>query len=222
MIILKDLEKVYTTDEIETQALTQINLEVKNGEFLSVMGPSGCGKSTLLNLIGLLDEPTGGSVNIDGNRFENWSDKELAAFRNAKLGFVFQSFHLINDLPVIDNVELPLLYRKGISGKKRRSMALEALERVGLSTRTRHYPSQLSGGQKQRVAIARAVVGKPEIILADEPTGNLDSKMGENIIGILEKLNKEEKSTVIMVTHDENLSKRTDRVIHLFDGMQVN
>ena len=222
MIILKDLEKVYTTDEIETQALNQINLEVKDGEFLSVMGPSGCGKSTLLNLIGLLDEPTGGTVNIDGNRFEDWSDKELAAFRNAKLGFVFQSFHLINDLPVIDNVELPLLYRKGISGKKRRSMALEALERVGLSTRTRHYPTQLSGGQKQRVAIARAVVGKPEIILADEPTGNLDSKMGENIIGILEKLNKEEKTTVIMVTHDENLSKRTDRVIHLFDGMQVN
>jgi putative ABC transport system ATP-binding protein len=222
MIILKDLEKVYTTDEIETQALNQINLEVKDGEFLSVMGPSGCGKSTLLNLIGLLDEPTGGTVNIDGNRFEDWSDKELAAFRNAKLGFVFQSFHLINDLPVIDNVELPLLYRKGISGKKRRSMALEALERVGLSTRTRHYPTQLSGGQKQRVAIARAVVGKPEIILADEPTGNLDSKMGENIIGILEKLNKEEKTTIIMVTHDENLSKRTDRVIHLFDGMQVN
>ncbi len=222
MIILKDLEKVYTTDEIETQALNQINLEVKDGEFLSVMGPSGCGKSTLLNLIGLLDEPTGGSVDIDGNRFESWSDKELAAFRNAKLGFVFQSFHLINDLPVLDNVELPLLYRKGISGKKRRGMALEALERVGLSTRTRHYPSQLSGGQKQRVAIARAVVGRPEIILADEPTGNLDSKMGENIIGILEKLNREEKTTVIMVTHDENLSKRTDRVIHLFDGMQVN
>jgi len=222
MIILKDLEKVYTTDEIETQALTRINLEVKNGEFLSVMGPSGCGKSTLLNMIGLLDVPTGGMVDIDGNHFDGWSDKALAAFRNEKLGFIFQSFHLINDLPVIDNVELPLLYRKGISGKQRRTMAMEALERVGLSTRTRHYPTQLSGGQKQRVAIARAVVGRPEIILADEPTGNLDSKMGENIIGILEKLNKEEKTTVIMVTHDENLSKRTDRVVHLFDGMQVN
>ena len=222
MIILKDLEKVYTTDEIETQALTRINLEVKNGEFLSVMGPSGRGKSTLLNMIGLLDVPTGGTVDIDGNLFDGWSDKALAAFRNEKLGFIFQSFHLINDLPVIDNVELPLLYRKGISGKQRRTMAIEALERVGLSTRTRHYPTQLSGGQKQRVAIARAVVGRPEIILADEPTGNLDSKMGENIIGILGKLNREEKTTVVMVTHDENLSRRTDRVIHLFDGMQVN
>jgi len=222
MIILKDLEKVYATVEIETQALKQINLEIKKGEFLSVMGPSGCGKSTLLNMIGLLDNPSGGSVDIDGNMFEGWSDKALAAFRNSKLGFIFQSFHLINDLPVIDNVELPLLYRKGISGKQRRTMAIEALERVGLSTRTRHYPTQLSGGQKQRVAIARAVVGRPEIILADEPTGNLDSKMGENIIGILEKLNREEKTTVVMVTHDENLSRRTDRVIHLFDGMQVN
>lgn len=222
MIILKDLEKVYTTDEIETQALSGINLEVKEGEFLSVMGPSGCGKSTLLNMIGLLDNPTGGTVMIDGNEFEGWTDKSLASFRNEKLGFIFQSFHLINDLPVIDNVELPLLYRKGISGKQRRSMALEALERVGLSTRTRHYPTQLSGGQKQRVAIARAVVGQPRIILADEPTGNLDSKMGESIIGILEKLNKEDKATVIMVTHDELLSRRTDRVIHLFDGMQVN
>ncbi len=222
MIILKDLEKVYTTDEIETQALSGINLEVKDGEFLSVMGPSGCGKTTLLNMIGLLDIPTGGSVTIDDNDFEGWTDKPLAAFRNEKLGFIFQSFHLINDLPVIDNVELPLLYRKGISGKQRRNMALEALERVGLSTRTRHYPSQLSGGQKQRVAIARAVVGRPRILLADEPTGNLDSKMGESIIGILEKLNREDKATVIMVTHDEQLSRRTDRVIHLFDGMQVN
>ena len=222
MIILKNVEKVYTTDEIETQALIQINLEVKDGEFLTVMGPSGCGKSTLLNMIGLLDIPTGGTIDIDGNQFEGWSDKALAAFRNEKLGFIFQSFHLINDLSVVDNVELPLLYRKGISGRQRREMAMEALERVGLSTRTRHYPTQLSGGQKQRVAIARAIVGKPEIILADEPTGNLDSKMGENIIGILEKLNREEKATVIMVTHDENLSRRSDRVIHLFDGMQIN
>lgn len=222
MITLKDIEKVYTTDEIETQALTRINLEVKNGEFLSVMGPSGCGKSTLLNMIGLLDIPTGGTIEIDGNQFEGWTDKALAAFRNEKLGFIFQSFHLINDLSVVDNVELPLLYRKGISGRQRREMAMEALERVGLSTRIRHYPTQLSGGQKQRVAIARAIVGQPEIILADEPTGNLDSKMGESIIGILEKLNREEKATVIMVTHDENLSRRSDRVIHLFDGMQIN
>jgi putative ABC transport system ATP-binding protein len=222
MIILRDLEKVYTTNEIETQALSGINLEVREGEFLSVMGPSGCGKSTLLNMIGLLDVPTGGTVTIDGNEFTAWTDRSLAAFRNENLGFIFQSFHLINDLPVVDNVELPLLYRKSMSGKQRRKMALEALERVGLSTRTRHYPNQLSGGQKQRVAIARAVVGQPRIILADEPTGNLDSKMGESIIGILEKLNRVDKTTVIMVTHDELLSRRTHRVIHLFDGMQVN
>lgn len=222
MITLKNLEKVYQTDEIETVALSNINLTIEKGDFVSVMGPSGCGKSTLLNMVGLLDIPTNGSVTIDDNLIDAWADKKLARFRNHKLGFIFQSFHLINDLPVLDNVELPLLYRKGVSGKERKRKALEALEKVGLSARTKHYPSQLSGGQKQRVAIARAIVGRPEIILADEPTGNLDSKMGSEIMAILENLNKNEKTTIVMVTHDERLANNTNRIIHLFDGMQVN
>jgi putative ABC transport system ATP-binding protein len=222
MITLRNIEKVYQTDEIETVALSNINLEIGKNEFLSVMGPSGCGKSTLLNLIGLLDLPTKGSVEIDNHSFEGWKDKKLAAFRNQKLGYIFQSFHLINDLSVTDNVELPLLYRKGVSGKERRRRALEAIEKVGLSARAKHYPTQLSGGQKQRVAIARAIVGNPEIILADEPTGNLDSNMGNEIMEILHNLNKNDHTTIVMVTHDERLAKKTNRVIHLFDGMQVN
>ena len=222
MIKLHNLEKVYQAEEIETVALTSINLEIEKNEFLSVMGPSGCGKSTLLNMIGLLDLPTQGTVEIDDQIIDRWSDKKLAAFRNRKLGFIFQSFHLINDLPVVDNVELPLLYRSGISAKERRKRALAALEKVSLSARTKHYPSQLSGGQKQRVAIARAIVGKPEIILADEPTGNLDSNMGNEIMEILHNLNKNESTTIIMVTHDERLAQKTNRIIHLFDGMQVN
>jgi len=222
MITLKNIEKVYQTDEIETIALSNINIEIAKSEFVAVMGPSGCGKSTLLNMIGLLDLPTKGIVEIDNQVIEGWKDKRLAAFRNQKLGFIFQSYHLINDLPVVDNVELPLLYRNGISGKERRRRALEAIEKVGLSTRSKHYPSQLSGGQKQRVAIARAIVGNPEIILADEPTGNLDSNMGNEIMDILHNLNKNERTTIIMVTHDEGLAKKTNRIIHLFDGMQVN
>ncbi len=222
MITLKDIEKIYQTEEIETVALSKINLSIKKGEFISVMGPSGCGKSTLLNMIGLLDIPTKGSITIDNNIIEGWTDKKLAAFRNHKLGFIFQSFHLINDLPVLDNVELPLLYRKGVSGRERKEKALEALAKVGLSARTRHYPGQLSGGQKQRVAIARAIIGQPDIILADEPTGNLDSKMGLEIMETLENLNKNENTTVIMVTHDERLAQKTNRIIHLFDGLQVN
>ncbi len=222
MITLKNIEKVYQTNEIETVALSNINIEIATGEFLSIMGPSGCGKSTLLNMIGLLDKPSGGIVEIEKNIIDGWRDKKLAQFRNQKLGFIFQSFHLINDLSVIDNVELPLLYRKGISGKERRKRALEAIEKVGLSTRAKHYPGQLSGGQKQRVAIARAIIGQPDIILADEPTGNLDSKMGQDIMDILETLNKNEKTTIIMVTHDERLANKTHRIIHLFDGRQVN
>nr|WP_319999798.1 ABC transporter ATP-binding protein [uncultured Draconibacterium sp.] len=222
MITLKNIEKVYQTNEIETVALSNINIEIATGEFLSIMGPSGCGKSTLLNMIGLLDKPTGGMVEIEKNIINGWRDKKLAQFRNQKLGFIFQSFHLINDLSVIDNVELPLLYRKGISGKERRKKALDAIEKVGLSTRVKHYPGQLSGGQKQRAAIARAIIGQPDIILADEPTGNLDSKMGNDIMEILETLNKNEKTTIIMVTHDERLAKKTHRIIHLFDGRQVN
>lgn len=222
MITLSNIEKVYLTDEIETVALTNINIEIGKSEFVSVMGPSGCGKSTLLNMIGLLDTPTGGTVMIDNQLIQDWKDKELAAFRNTMLGFIFQSFHLINDLPVIDNVELPLLYRTGMSGKERRRLAMEAIEKVGLSSRAKHYPSQLSGGQKQRVAIARAIVGKPQILLADEPTGNLDSNMGGEIMKILHDLNRNDNTTLVMVTHDERLAKKTNRIIYLFDGMQVN
>jgi putative ABC transport system ATP-binding protein len=220
MIHLKNIQKVYRTDTIETLALTSINLEIAKGEFLSVMGPSGCGKSTLLNIMGLLDAPTKGDIKIDDQKTGHLSDKQLAQFRNKKLGFIFQSYHLINDLKVMDNVELPLLYRSN-SEKKRRQLALEALAKVGLSNRVKHFPTQLSGGQKQRVAIARAIVGTPEIILADEPTGNLDSAMGNEVMDILLHLNRTEGTTIVMVTHDENMAKKTHRLVRLFDGSQV-
>ena len=183
MIKLNEINKVYRTESIETQALENINLTVEKGEFLSIMGPSGCGKSTLLNIMGLLDTPTSGTVEIAGCKLTGMNDVKMAAFRNANLGFVFQSFHLINSLNVIDNVMLPLLYRK-MSGSERERLAKEILERVGLSHRMQHLPTQLSGGQCQRVAIARAIVGNPEIILADEPTGNLDSRMGREVMDI--------------------------------------
>ena len=220
IIELKGINKIYRTDEVETQALENVNLEVNKGEFLSIMGPSGCGKSTLLNIMGLLDAPTSGSILIDGTETEKLSDKALAAFRNEKLGFVFQSFHLINSLNVIDNVKVPLLYRK-MSDSKREELAEQVLERVGLSHRMRHMPTQLSGGQCQRVAIARAIVGNPEIILADEPTGNLDSKMGAEIMELLHQLNKQDGRTIVMVTHNEAQAKLTDRTIRFFDGRQV-
>src|SRR5471030_707915 len=174
MINLQNIEKVYRTSTVETLALSSINLDIAKGEFLSIMGPSGCGKSTLLNIMGLLDAPSKGNIKIDDHKTDHLSDKQLAQFRNKKLGFIFQSYHLINDLQVLDNVELPLLYRTS-SAKERKQLATEALAKVGLSNRVKHFPTQLSGGQKQRVAIARAIVGRPEIILADEPTGNLDS-----------------------------------------------
>jgi putative ABC transport system ATP-binding protein len=220
MIRLQNIQKVYRTSTIETLALNGINLDVAPGEFLSIMGPSGCGKSTLLNIMGLLDNPSGGAIKIDNQQIERFSDKELAGFRNSKLGFIFQSYHLINDLQVLDNVELPLLYRNS-SAKERRQLATEALEKVGLSNRMKHFPTQLSGGQKQRVAIARAIVGKPEIILADEPTGNLDSAMGNEIMDILINLNRKEGTTIVMVTHDESMAKKTHRLVRLFDGSQV-
>ncbi len=220
MIKLTGINKIYRTNEIETQALENVNLEVQKGEFLSIMGPSGCGKSTLLNIMGLLDSPTSGTIEINGTNTINMGDKELAAFRNKTLGFVFQSFHLINSLNVIDNVELPLLYRK-MSSSERTALAKQVLERVGLSHRMRHMPTQLSGGQCQRVAIARAIVGNPEIILADEPTGNLDSKMGAEVMELLHKLNKEDGRTIVMVTHNEAQAKQTDRTIRFFDGRQV-
>lgn len=220
MVSLNNIKKVYRTDTVETQALNNISMEIPKGEFLSIMGPSGCGKSTLLNIIGLLDKPSAGSFRIDGQTTDKLSDKELAHFRNQKLGFIFQSYHLINDLKVADNVQLPLLYRPS-TGKERTKLASEALEKVGLSNRMKHFPTQLSGGQKQRVAIARAIVGKPEIILADEPTGNLDSNMGNEIMNILLELNKRDGTTIIMVTHDENMAKKTHRLVRLFDGTQV-
>ena len=220
MIRLQNIQKVYRTSTIETLALNGINLDVAPGEFLSIMGPSGCGKSTLLNIMGLLDNPSGGAIKINNQQIDRFSDKELAGFRNTKLGFIFQSYHLINDLQVLDNVELPLLYRNS-SAKERRQLATEALEKVGLSNRMKHFPTQLSGGQKQRVAIARAIVGKPEIILADEPTGNLDSAMGNEIMEILINLNRHEGTTIVMVTHDESMAKKTHRLVRLFDGSQV-
>ncbi|MDE6649870.1 MAG: ABC transporter ATP-binding protein [Muribaculaceae bacterium] len=220
MITLKDINKIYRTDEIETQALENVNIHIDKGEFVSVMGPSGCGKSTLLNIVGLLDTPTSGSVTIAGTDVNGMNDSHLAAFRNHKLGFVFQSFHLIDSLNVIDNVMLPLLYRKS-SASERERLAKEVLERVGLSHRMRHRPSQLSGGQCQRVAIARAIVGNPEIILADEPTGNLDSKMGAEVMDLLHALNREDGRTIMMVTHNEEQAHHTDRIIRFFDGRQV-
>ena len=220
MIKLTGINKIYRTNEIETVALENVNLEVNKGEFLSIMGPSGCGKSTLLTIMGLLDAPTSGTIEIAGTKVDGMKDKELAAFRNRKLGFVFQSFHLINSLNVLDNVELPLLYRK-MAAKERTRLAKEVLDRVGLSHRMRHMPTQLSGGQCQRVAIARAIVGNPEIILADEPTGNLDSKMGAEVMELLHKLNKEDGRTIVMVTHNEEQAKQTSRTIRFFDGRQV-
>jgi putative ABC transport system ATP-binding protein len=220
MIRLQNIEKVYRTNTVETLALSSINLNIAKGEFLSIMGPSGCGKSTLLNIIGLLDAPSKGDIKIDDTKTDHLSDKQLAHFRNKKLGFIFQSYHLINDLQVLDNVELPLLYRD-TTAKERRQLATEALEKVGLANRIKHFPNQLSGGQKQRVAIARAIVGRPEIILADEPTGNLDSAMGGEIMEILMQLNKNDGTTIVMVTHDENMAHKTHRLVRLFDGSQV-
>ena len=213
---LKDMAKKYDNGD----GVEHINLKVYEGEIVTFLGPSGCGKSTLLNIMGLLDAPTTGTIEINGTHTEGMKDKQLAAFRNKTLGFVFQSFHLINSLNVMDNVELPLLYRR-ISNSERKRLAKEVLEKVGLSHRMNHFPTQLSGGQCQRVAIARAIVGNPEIILADEPTGNLDSKMGAEVMELLHRLNKEDGRTIVMVTHNEEQAKQTSRTIRFFDGRQV-
>ncbi|PCJ45392.1 MAG: macrolide ABC transporter ATP-binding protein [Gammaproteobacteria bacterium] len=221
MLHLTNIKKTYQTDKIETTALSNINLSIDKGEFISVMGPSGCGKSTLLNIIGLLDQPTQGQIEVAGQQITSYKDKDITKIRNEKIGFIFQSFHLIPDLRVIDNVELPLLYRK-VSSKVRRQMALDALDKVGLSARTMHYPNQLSGGQQQRVAVARAIVGEPSLLLADEPTGNLDSHMGDEIMNILESLHKKHGTTIVMVTHDEAMANRTQRIVRVFDGQLVD
>ena len=220
MIQLNGVDKVYQTERIETLALSDINLSVNRGEFMSIMGPSGCGKSTLLNVMGLLDKPSRGEVAVDGQQVETFRDRRLSQVRNEKLGFIFQSFHLIPDLTVRDNVELPLLYRN-MSGSERRKAALEAIDRVGLRSRASHFPGELSGGQQQRVAIARAIVGRPKVLLADEPTGNLDSQMGDEIMSILKELHEAEQTTIVMVTHDQRLADQTERIVRLFDGRQV-
>ncbi|WP_207213373.1 MULTISPECIES: ABC transporter ATP-binding protein [Parabacteroides] len=219
MIKVEGITKIYRTTEVETTALENVNLTVKEGEFLSIMGPSGCGKSTLLNLMGLLDLPDQGKIIIDNVETTQMKDNRMAEFRNEMLGFVFQSFHLINSLNVLDNVELPLLYRNS-TAKSRREAAINVLEKVGLSHRMRHFPTQLSGGQCQRVALARAIIGNPKIILADEPTGNLDSKMGFDIMELLFRLN-EEGTTIVMVTHDERIAESTQRIVRFFDGRRV-
>src|SRR5262245_21866987 len=211
MIRLERVDKIYRTQRIETVALSNVNVEVAAGEFISIMGPSGSGKSTLLNIIGLLDAPTLGTVALAGQSIDRWSDRRLAKLRNEQLGFVFQTFHLIADLDVLDNVELPLIHRP-LSARERRERARAALERVGLGARMHHFPSQLSGGQQQRVAVARAIVGGPRLVLADEPTGNLDSRMGEEIMEFLHRLNADAGTTIVMVTHDQRWADSTARI----------
>jgi putative ABC transport system ATP-binding protein len=222
IITLNAISKVYRTKEIETTALENVNLAVEKGEFISIMGPSGCGKSTLLNMIGLLDNPTTGTIRILDTDCSGMSDTTLAHFRNANIGFVFQSFHLIPSLSVAANVELPLIYRTGLSASQRREKVEQVLERLGMSHRIKHLPTQLSGGQCQRVAIARAMVGTPQIILADEPTGNLDSKMGAEVMELLHRLNTEDGTTIVMVTHNEAQANDTDRIVRFFDGRIIS
>jgi putative ABC transport system ATP-binding protein len=219
LIKLDGITKVFYTDEVETHALSGIHLEIGRGEYVSIAGPSGCGKSTLLSILGLLDSPTEGSYTLNNNSVANLGLAERARIRNREVGFIFQSFNLIGDLTVFENVELPLTYR-GMSSAERKERVQEALEKVGMSHRAKHYPSQLSGGQQQRVAVARALGGKPSILLADEPTGNLDSKNGEAVMSLLGDLHKE-GATICMVTHDARFARNADRTIQLFDGRVV-
>jgi putative ABC transport system ATP-binding protein len=221
MIQLNNVNKFHFTKELKTQALKDINLQIAEGEFVSIMGPSGCGKSTLLSIIGLLDEASSGDVMIASQIAGEYDNVRYADIRRNKIGFIFQSFNLINELNVYENIELPLLYR-GVSSSDRKKRIASALDQVRLSTRAKHLPSQLSGGQQQRVAIARTLVCQPEIILADEPTGNLDSEMGQEIMDILRSLNKDKGITTVMVTHDETHAKYTERIIRLFDGQIVD
>jgi putative ABC transport system ATP-binding protein len=220
LIKLTNLKKVFATDEVETHALSEINLDIKQGEYVSISGPSGCGKSTLLSILGLLDTCSDGSFELNGHQVAGLDHKQRAYIRNKEIGFVFQSFNLISDLTVEENVTLPLTYRKDLSKAERKQMALAALEKVDMSHRAKHYPSQLSGGQQQRVAVARAIVGNPSIILADEPTGNLDSKNAELVMALLDKLHAE-GTTICMVTHDPRGAKRAERIIEVFDGRIV-
>jgi putative ABC transport system ATP-binding protein len=220
VIQLEDITKVFLTDEVETHALDKIRLQIEPGEFVSISGPSGCGKSTLLSILGLLDSPSGGNYTLKGRFVQALTMSERARVRNREIGFIFQAFNLIGDLTVYENVELPLTYR-GMLSSERRKRVLEALDKVGMGRRLKHYPSQLSGGQQQRVAVARALGGAPSILLADEPTGNLDSKNGEAVIQLLRELHQE-GATICMVTHDPRYARYADRSIHLFDGRIVD
>lgn len=219
MITVKDLSKVFRTEEIETTALNGVSFEINDGEFVAIMGPSGCGKSTLLNILGLLDNPTEGSYRLLDSEVGGLKEKERTKFRKGNIGFVFQSFNLIDELNVYENVELPLRYLN-ISASERKQKVTEILKRMGISHRAKHFPQQLSGGQQQRVAIARAVVSNPKLILADEPTGNLDSKNGKEVMDLLSELNKE-GTTIVMVTHSQKDAAVAQRVINLFDGQIV-
>lgn len=221
LITMKDIAKVFLTDEVETHALAGVQLNVAKGEYLSISGPSGCGKSTLLSLLGLLDTPSSGSYVLNGHNVEKLTANERARIRNKEIGFIFQAFNLIGDLSVFENVELPLTYRSGLTKPERRKRALAALERVGMSHRLKHFPSQLSGGQQQRVAVARALVGDPSILLADEPTGNLDSKNGEAVMELLDELHSA-GATILMVTHDPRYADFADRKVYMFDGRIVD
>jgi len=220
LIHLDGLNKVFYTEEVETHALSNITMDILSGEFVSIAGPSGCGKTTLLSILGLLDSPSGGKYLLDGEPVETLSASQRAKIRNQAIGFIFQAFNLIGDLTVYENVELPLTYR-GMPGSERKERVQAALERVGMAHRMGHYPSQLSGGQQQRVAVARAIVGKPLILLADEPTGNLDSKNGNAVMELLRELH-EEGATICMVTHDPRYAHVAERSIHLFDGQVVS
>lgn len=219
LIHLDELTKVFYTDEVETHALSGIHLTIAKGEYVAISGPSGCGKSTLLSILGLLDSPTGGAYTLNGRAVQDLDFGTRARIRNREIGFIFQSFNLIGDLTVFENVELPLTYR-GTPAKERRERATKALERVEMAHRARHLPSQLSGGQQQRVAVARALVGEPSILLADEPTGNLDSRNGEAVMGLLRELHRA-GSTICMVTHDSRFARHAERAVHLFDGRVV-
>jgi len=219
LIRLNGVTKVFLTDEVETHALSGIHLDIRDGEYVSIAGPSGCGKSTLLSILGLLDTPSDGSYALKGNEVANLSFADRARIRNREIGFIFQSFNLIGDLTVYENVELPLTYR-GLSAGDRKELVTQALDRVGMAHRAKHLPSQLSGGQQQRVAVARALAGKPAILLADEPTGNLDSRNGEAVMNLLKELH-DSGATICMVTHDERFAKHADRTVHLFDGRVV-
>ena len=219
MIQIKELQKLFSTEEVETTALNGINLEIKEGEFVAIMGPSGCGKSTLLNIVGLLDNPSGGDYNFFGTEVAKMTERKRAQLRKGNIGFVFQSFNLIDELTVFENVELPLIYMN-VPDKERKVKVEAVLERMNIMHRRNHFPQQLSGGQQQRVAIARAVVARPKLILADEPTGNLDSKNGEEVMKLLQQLN-EEGTTIIMVTHSPYDAGFSHRIINLFDGRVV-